>query len=684
MPPRDRAPARSGGRSGPRRHARRESKPGFEPLPELSPAHPAFLLALGVAAACVLLSVSFLNSTPDLWQHLAVGRAIWELHRVPTTQLWTWPTYGAPDVNASWGFRALIWPLWKAWGAWGLSLWRWTTTLGAFALLWAAARRMGARGLSALVVMVLCALVYRQRSQIRPETLVAVLLALEQWILESWRNGRDRTIALVGISWVWANAHISYWLGLALMSFYVLEAIFRRRSWRKLVWVGLASVAISFVNPWGWRALWQPFEYFLLWRHEAIFTQIGELNPIRWRNNAVNGLLLLAPAWPLLMALRWRRRGLDLVELLAWLLFSAMAFPTQRFLGYWALLAAPFVARDAAEWAERVPVPAVLRGAWPRAMLTAAACALAVVPELSRPELPIGVGFDWKYFPVRACDFVEAHGIRGRGFNPFTAGGYMVYRFWPERDRLPFMDIHQAGTRRDRYLYTYAMQDSQAWHILDREYGFHYILMHRQDQINDRFAGFLDADSTWARVFLDDAGAVLVRRGGAFDSLARACAYRYVPVGAPELGPLGERCARDTVLRARVRAELEREAAGSRWNSRAKSLLANIALLDRRYDDCEKLLREARAVDGLASTVDLRLGLVALRRGRPREALGWFRRERRVGGETVDLLLNEAAAYLASGDRGRARERCKRVLARDPGNAAARASLAAIATRPGP
>ena len=631
-----------------------------------------------VAAACVLLSVTFLNSTTDLWQHLAVGRAIWELHRVPTTQLWTWPTYGTPDVNASWGFRALIWPLWQGFGVWGLALWRWATTLAAFALLWAAARRMGARGPSALVVLVLCALVYRQRSQIRPETLVAVLLAAELWILESWRAGRDRTVWIVAIAWVWANAHISYWVGLALLGIYGLEAIARRRPWRKLLWVGLAAAAFSLVNPWGWRALWQPFEYFLYWRHEAIFQTIGELQSIGWRNNSRNGLLLLAPLWPLLMVLRWRRRGFDPAEPLVMVLFYAMAFPTQRFLGYWALVAAPFVARDLADWTAGVRLPAALRGAWPRGALAAAVCALAVVPELSRWELPIGVGFDWKYFPVRACDFVKEHGIHGRSFNPFSAGGYMVYRFWPERDQLPFMDIHQAGTREDRYLYAYTMQERRAWQMLDAKYRFDYILMHRQDQLDDVFAGFLDTDSTWARVFLDDAGAVLVRRGGPFDSLARADAYQEVPVGVPDLGPLGARCERDTLLRARVRAELGREVAGSPWHARAASLLANIAILDRRYDEAARLLEETRAIDPATGLLDLRLGLIALRQGRPQEALEHFGRERRTRGETTDLLVLEGAAYRAAGDLGRARGRYQRALERDPTSTAARDSIAAL------
>ena len=73
----------------------------------------------------MLLAVTFRLWDTDFWQHLAVGRAIWTLHGVPTTQLWRWPSYGAPDVNESWGFSLLIWPFWQLGGVYGLFAWRW-------------------------------------------------------------------------------------------------------------------------------------------------------------------------------------------------------------------------------------------------------------------------------------------------------------------------------------------------------------------------------------------------------------------------------------------------------------------------------------------------------------------------------------------------------------------------------
>src|SRR5438132_133605 len=315
-------------------------------LPEGVPLRtPALVVAAVVAAACLVVSVSYKIYDPDLWENLVVGKAIWQLHRVPSTQLWSWPTYGAPDVKWTWGYSGRLWPVWERWGVWGVFAWRWVTTLVAFGLLWMAARRMGARGLAPLVVMVACGLVWRARSQARPETLAAVLLAAEVWILETRRQGgKDHTWWLMAVAWAWANVHNTYFLGLGVIGIYLLHDLARGRvqwarhrgpvpsrgaglaagaataaasaqsgaarageRWR-LLWVGLGALLISFANPYGWRALWEPFDFFLHHRNEPIFHSIAELGPVQWEIYWRKGLPFLVAGWPLLALWRARRR----------------------------------------------------------------------------------------------------------------------------------------------------------------------------------------------------------------------------------------------------------------------------------------------------------------------------------------------------------------------------------------
>jgi tetratricopeptide (TPR) repeat protein len=658
---------------------------------------PAMLAAALAVAALVVASVTFLTPDTDVWQHLTVGRAIWQMHRVPTTQLWTWPTFGAPDVNASWGFRALIWPVWKLGGVGGLFLWRWVTTLAAFTLLWMTARRMGARGFAPLAVIATCAVIYRLRSQVRPETLVSVLLALEIWILETRRHGGpDRSRWLIPLALVWANCHISYFLFFVVLGAHAAQELFahvRSLSARATgetgpeapvprlplgLWaVGAASLLAMLINPWGWRALAQPFEYFFVWRHEPIFTTIGELGPVLWEENLWNGLPVVTLATPLLLAWRWRRRGPDVAEIVMVAAFATIGFMSVRFLGVFSLAVTPYLSRDLDEWLGTRKLPQWTSRRWPRAAGVLAVVATLGTLERTRPGPPAGIGFDLSDTPVGACDFIARHDVRGRAFNIFEFGGYLLYRFWPEHDRLPFMDIHQAGTRRDRLAYAMAFAEPPMWGYLDRQSRFDWILVRRIELPGDLLPRTLGADSSKALVFMDDVAELFVSRAGPLARLD-SLAYRTIPPDRAGQERILRACSADSLLRRRVRAELERQVTESAAHSIALSDLSRLDAVEGRFDQAAVHLRTALVIDPWLTGEHERLGDFELASGHPREAIAEYRRAAREKPPAPDLDLRIGSAWHLIGDRERAREAWHRELARDPGNGAARDSLESL------
>jgi hypothetical protein len=684
--PRSTGPAR---RPAPAPHAAATAGPPPGPAPApLALRHPALWLVVLVCAAIVALSVTYDAFDPDQWQHLTVGRFIWEQHRFPTVQLWTWPTWGAPDVDYAWLFEALVWPLWKAFGAVGLFLWRWGTTLAAFALAWAAARRMGARGLAPLVVIALCAMVYRGRSQVRPETVAAVLLAAEVALLEARRHGaRVPAAALVPIAWIWANTHISYYLFFVVLGVHVLAAHAARRrdapSPRPLWLAGIAAAAISFVNPSGWRTLWQPFEFWLVWRHEPIYQTIAEMRPVDWSVNWLNGLPLLLVLWPALLAWRARHR-FDLAELLTCVIATGTLLVGVRFIGTYSLLASVYLSRDLDEWVRSRAWPRWSAGAWRRAGVASAACLLVAWPEMSRPYYPIRVSLGLQHFPVAACDFIERHDLHGRAYNPFGIGGYLCHRFWPRRDQLPFMGIHQEGTREIRRLVALAQRSPRGWAELERRFDFDLLVLMRPSYTPDGLVGLLDRDTAWARVFGDDVALVYVRRHGPYARLAADSAYDVVPADPAALPAFGQRTTTDSLLRRRAEAELRREVAGSPWHTLALGRLANIEMFEARWDEARRDLEAALRIDPFAYEAREKLGMMALAQGRPREALRWFEEERRLVGYRRGLELRRAQVAQALGDRRAARDHYARELRRDPASAEARDSLESLTRRLGP
>jgi hypothetical protein len=645
----------------------------------------ALAAALVVATLCGLAAVTTPIYDPDLWQHLLVGKVIWQTHAIPHTQLWTWPTHGAPDVLPSWLFRVALWPFWNLGGIWGLYAWRWLTTFAAFGLAYLTTRRMGATGVAPLLMLVWCAILWRGRSQMRPETFAGILLMAQVWLLEGRRQqlaraplSRDPAWGVVPIALLWANAHISYYLGFIVSGGYLLDDLLQRRRGRApgaLALVMLAAAVASLANPFGWDALLQPLQYFTVWRHEPVFLSIGELSPIYWDVHVID----LLPLWMALVVggalLRWRHRGFDAAEVLLLVVCLTQALSTQRFLGYAALTLAPFAARDMADWLGRLRWAPWMRDVKARAMLAAVTCVVLVTPSLVDPIVPLAFGWEHRLYPERACDWIERHGVRGRAFNTFAHGGYLLYRFYPDPGRLPFMDIHQAGTKEIRYLYAYALQDTSAWRVTDQRFRFDWVLLPGATPGSPMLANFLDRDSTWAMVFVDDEAVLWLRRDGACAPLAREFAYHYLPGGPAGIGPLGERAVRDSLARDSIRAEIDRAIADSPYNARSQAFAGHLALLEARWADASRHFDEAARQQPNETVVRDRQGLAHLVAGDLAGAERAFRAARRNPDKWPEADLREGQLLAARGRREDARRAYERSLARHPELTEARDSL---------
>ena len=583
-----------------------------ESLPPIPLRHPAFLLAMAACAASLVLSASYRLYDTDLWTLLTTGRAIWE-HGIPRVDLWSWPRYGEPEVMASWLFRWRLWPVWER-GVPALFVWRWLVVLATFALTWLAARRMGARGVLALPILAWCGLVYRLRTDLRPEILAGILFALALWILETARQrglrrarGGDATAAarpawrrlvaeprvwLIPLACAWVNAHVSWYLLFALWALYLLDGR-GGRPWR-LVALALAA---CLVNPWGWRLPWQPIEYALVWRGEPLFRAIGELQPLDWSAHVRDGLPLLLVLWAALAIRRWRVRGFDLVEIAGGVAFTAAAISSQRFLGTAALFAAPFLARDASDWAAAWR-PAALRSAWTRGGLAAAACLAVGIAEWRRPDLPLGVALDTRGLPVAACDFVARHGVRGRAMNDLHLGGYVLWRFWPDRERLPFLTTQpENASRADRDGYAAALADENGWRSLEARREFEWVLLDRHPSPGERLFDAVAADTRFVPVFMDDAAIVFVRREGRLAAVADSFAYRVVPADLERRKELIAACERDSTIRSLATREFTRQSAESPENGLSEQALGALALMDGRPDRARPHLERALKVD---------------------------------------------------------------------------------------
>lgn len=628
-------------------------------------------LVVAFGAALVLLLVSHPISDPDTWQHLRVGQVIWQEHGLPRTNVWTWPTLGAPYDILSWLFRAMLWPVWNAFGVPGLFVWRWVTALGLFALLYLAARRATrgqSDGLITVALILWSALFWRQRWQCRPETLVAPLLAAELFLLETARRRketvslfRDPLWLLVPLQILWINVHVSYYLGLVVVGGFVLDRFWRsRRGDRsaapgRLMLVAAVAAAACMINPYGWRGVWQPFAFMFQVKQELIYQVVDELQPLDWTRNVWNALPLYLVLMVGLAVWRWRRVGFDAAQALPLAVLLPQALATNRFLGLFAVATLPFFARDLTEALDDAKWWHAMKPQWARASLALVPVVALGAIEIARAMPAFGAAVNWARWPVRACDFMADRDVRGRGYNMFWHGGYLLWRFWPQRDRLPFMDVHQTGSRADRDLHVLSQRTLKAWLLLDQRHRFDWVLLPTRQIASQNLLDYVDADTNrWALVFADDAASLFLRRDGRAADLAQRFAYREMRLGDVRSVPLGRQALADPLLRARLRPELDRAVQGSPWNSRALSLRATVALAERRWTDVRRDLAEALRVNPWLDKGYDRLAYALLMSGEPKLALieiGQARR-RRMSDATTESLARRAHKMIEEQSEG--------------------------------
>lgn len=659
-----------------------KAAPGRAQEPGLPLTHPALMLTLLVAAVCAVISASYRLYDTDLWSLLAVGRAI-DGGGLPRTDAWTWTSFGEPAFVSSWLFRALIWKLWSAGDLWAMFAWRWASTLAVFALAYATARRLGARSLSAVLVMVAATLLYRIRTDVRPETLAALLLALEMWILERDRGAPSptRTTGWIPvITCAWSNVHITWYLGLLLLALHVADRLVRkdRARARRLALIAVLSAGALLLNPYGFEAVARPFRFALEWRNDPMFATIAELTPLSFSEAMRHGLF----AWPLLILWRARRHGWDVVECGACLAFTALAITSRRGIAAYAVVAAPFVARGLQSLIaeRRWPVPSLPVAA--RGALTAAASVLMCIPAWAHPLLPLGIGIKSRSVPKGAADFMATHRFAGRGFNHFHLGGYLAYRFWGDAGRLPFMSTQPELARPlERRLYVDALTRPEGWRAIQDHYRFDWALLEREQVGDDHLLDFIDRDSAWTMVFSDDAAEILVRRDGAVGALADSFGYRLTPAGRAGRRLLGEACEAHPALRAAVEVELDRMIASSSENGAASHLRGLFALMDGDRALARIHLERALALDPLLPGIHEMLGTIALEDGRPRDALRELELERRRHEPMPGSFYRSALAFQQLGQSGRAWAAYRRELSRHPDHQPSRDSIAALDAR---
>ena len=470
-------------------------------------------LTIGPAILAVVFAIKILFPIfydPDFYWHLKTGEYIVSLGALPKGEVFTFTHEGMPWVHSEWLFQVLLFLVYKALGLPGVSGFVAILYTGCLYVNYLSCKRVLDDEAKAVITTLLFCATFGGIAP-RPHLLTFLFLSITIYLLLEFKYSSElrRLWSLPALMVVWVNVHGGYFLGLGLLMLFAATewTIFfvrrendelqarRLKGLNQVVFVALLATLVnpSFILSWVY-----PFQVIALSGDTSMISE--------WQSpnfHEARFLYFLGTVFLFVGVLIYSRRKPDLTELAVPLVFVAGAFYSVRNIPLASLSMSPFFSlflgslitspRDRSDWrAEADPLgrkgvlPSGLRrflssgnqhigkreGVLNWILVGIALFSVALIYPTHTQTLRAEMA---RNLPVGAVDFVIRNAIRGRMFNTYHHGGYLIYRLFPEQKVFvyPRTDFFRTGYLAENSA-IYA--GDPAWKDLFRKYQVDYVI----------------------------------------------------------------------------------------------------------------------------------------------------------------------------------------------------------------
>lgn len=431
-------------------------------VPALDAPHDETALLWGAIALCFGLGALLgwrQIASPDIGFHLSTARWMVEHRAWPSVDTFSFTFAGHPYIDLQWFFQILLYAANALGGTALIIALKIAVTLAFWALLVVRARRVTGRlPWSAPLLLIVVAL--GDYFEERPHIFSWLYGSLVLLILEEFARGNRRWLpALPVILVFWVNTHQLFVLGLVLIGVSTAWELRKGASAdRRLLVCAALSVAACLVNPYHVKALLFPLTLWGEIQSGHVFasasTGITELqSPFSTSLYFLSGrFVLFQPPlyWHLYTALAfvgivgaWRKARVP--DLVLWALFAYVFSMAHKNFGYFVMATFPLASVGidrVVSWLGRSigargsSQTAAVPLSRPRALpWSAIVIVVALVPlilsgrlyKLGWIDAPIRAGYNRRFLPVEAAQFLNDHRIQGKVLTTFGYGSYMLW-----------------------------------------------------------------------------------------------------------------------------------------------------------------------------------------------------------------------------------------------------------------
>jgi hypothetical protein len=371
---------------------------------------------------------------PDIWWHLRTGQWMLSHWQFPATDPFSAFGTGKSWIAYSWLFEILVYGLYRNFGLSGILFFTVGMSLAIALSVHVLIRHAAFPFVLEVFLVALILVGMNPLMTPRPWLISILFFALQLIVVKNFRHtGATFSLwVLPPLYLIWANFHIQFVYGLAVIFLLVVEGSIltildrelpsetsQRVPAKSLFLVAAACVLATLVNPYGYKIYQQVVELSLL---TDAFQSVQELQPFSVRSAADWIVItLMVAAW---FVLGSKRQWLSFPFFLL-LLGCLLGFRARR--DVWVtLLAAAFIISEYVVVSSPADTVQLTRRQI-LAVLAGIAIGVGMIGryrQLSEANLRTTVE---QHFPVKAVEFVTKNGYGGPLFNSFDWGGYLIW-----------------------------------------------------------------------------------------------------------------------------------------------------------------------------------------------------------------------------------------------------------------
>ena len=469
----------------------------------------------------------------DTGWHIGIGRYILETWSIPKTGIYSYTAANMPWMAHEWLTELIF-----AWihDAAGLNGIVFTTALIIAITHYLFFKFLVSRGVDTVLSLILTIFVITVTSVhwlARPHILSMLITLVWYMALQAYRVEGKRYLYLLPLIMVlWVNLHGGFMAGLLLIAVYwlgsVLDFLIPKDSEDKekgkkdiLLYgkVGFLSICASLLNPHGYKTLLFPFQ---IMGQKLNVDRISEWLSPNFHEVLPYEYMLLT----LVVILGFSKFKLSFIEAGLVILWTHLSLHSVRYGPLFAIIVIPIMAirleglmkdgREAGnrllsriyDFSERIGMTSgsVKGHAIPIiAVILAAAVTVNSGRIFGMPLLDYR--FDKKKLPVDAVEFAEKNGIKGRIFNTYHFGGYLIYRGFPKEG--VFVDGRADMYNEFLKNYYNVVDIKQEWKDVLKKFDIDWMLI----TANSSLSVLLLETDEWRLTYADKVANIFVRKG---------------------------------------------------------------------------------------------------------------------------------------------------------------------------